>query len=106
MLYAAMRYRRPPPLRAIVSTDAIRPIHPYPDGFQHTHRPTRKRRANVGHGTRRKLTTHPPCGSGVAGPEGRRLSHRVGLEPQNQAAIAATSFNTGQTAPRDALKSI
>jgi hypothetical protein len=54
-----------------------------------------------------KLTTHPlPCGSGAAGPEGRHLSHRVALEPQNQAAIAAPSFNTGQTAPRDAIKPI
>jgi hypothetical protein len=34
------------------------------------------------------------------------LSHRVALEPQEQAAIAATSFNTGQTAPRDAMKPI
>jgi hypothetical protein len=54
-----------------------------------------------------KLTTHPlPCGSGAAGPEGRHLSQRVAFEPQDQAAIAATSFNTGQTAPRDAIKPI
>jgi len=49
---------------------------------------------------------HPPCGSGAAGPEGRRLSHRVVLEPLNQSAIAATPFNTGLTAPRDAMKPI
>jgi hypothetical protein len=53
-----------------------------------------------------ELTTHPPCGSGAAGPEGRHLSHRVALEPQNQAAIAAPSFNTGQMVPRDAMKSL
>jgi hypothetical protein len=32
------------------------------------------------------------------------LSHRVAFEPQDQAELAATSFNTGQTAPRDAKK--
>jgi hypothetical protein len=34
------------------------------------------------------------------------LSHRVALEPQNQAAIAVTTFNTGQTAQLDAIKPI
>ena len=34
------------------------------------------------------------------------MSHRVALEPQDPAAIAATSFNTGQTGPRDAMKPI
>jgi hypothetical protein len=28
------------------------------------------------------------------------------LEPQDQAAIAATSFNTGQTAPRNVMKPV
>jgi hypothetical protein len=32
------------------------------------------------------------------------LVHRVALKPQEQAAIAATVFNTSQAAPRDAMK--
>jgi hypothetical protein len=34
------------------------------------------------------------------------LVHRVALEPQDEATIAVTSFNTFQTSPRDALKPI
>jgi hypothetical protein len=34
------------------------------------------------------------------------LVHRVALEPQDQAAIAVTSFITGQTAQIDAIRPI
>jgi hypothetical protein len=41
-----------------------------------------------------KLTIHPlPCGSGAAGPEGRRLSHRVG--PQGSPCATGSSCNSG-----------